>query len=370
MADRLKDRFFTDEFLAELGTAIRGVFPDFDQKEFNQLIREDDWESKKLKQKMRHTTHCLRATLPKDYPVALKILSEVAPSFGGSFDAMVFPDFVECYGRDHWDDSIPALALFTTLASSEFAIRPFLVLDPVKGMKQMRQWAQDENPHLRRLASEGCRPRLPWAMALSEFKKDPKLILPVLEALKDDPSEYVRRSVANNLNDISKDHPGLVLDICEQWLGQNKNRDWIVKRACRTMLKAGSTRALLLFGFGDPGQILINYLVFDKQKLAIGDDMHFTFEMSLDSEDSFQIRLEYMVSFVKARGKQSNKIFQIKEGSFGPGRHTITRKHSFKDLSTRKHYAGPHQFTIIVNGIEKVTEELELVYLKQMNSKQ
>ena len=369
MADRLKDRFFSDKFFTELGTAIQGVYPEFDQKEFNSLIYGDDWESKELKQKMRHTTLCLGATLPNDYPTAIKILTKIAPNFG-SFDAMVFPDFVECYGLDDWDTSIPALALFTKLASSEFAIRPFLEKDPEKGMYHMRQWAKDENQHLRRLASEGCRPRLPWAMALSGFKKDPKLILPVLEALKDDPSEYVRRSVANNLNDISKDHPGLVLDICEQWLGQNKNRDWIVKRACRTLLKAGSTRALLLFGFGDPGQIAVNNLFFDKQKLSIGDDVRFTFEMSLDTEDSFQIRLEYMVSFVKASGKQSNKIFQIKEGSFGSGKHTITRKHSFKDLSTRKHYPGSHTFTIIVNGIEKVTEKLEVVYLKQMNSKQ
>lgn len=367
MADRLKDRFFSGKFFKELGTAIQGVYPDFDQKEFNRLIYGDDWESKELKQKMRHTTHCLRATLPKDYPTALKILTKIAPNFG-SFDAMVFPDFVECYGLEDWDISIPALALFTKLASSEFAIRPFLEKDPEKGMYQMRQWAKDENQHLRRLASEGCRPRLPWAMALSGFKKDPKLIIPVLEALKDDPSEYVRRSVANNLNDISKDHPDQVLDICEQWLGQNQNRYWIVKRACRTLLKAGNTRALLLFGFGDPEQIVVNNLVFDKQKLAIGDDVRFTFELSLDTKDTFRIRLEYKVSFVKARGKLSHKIFQIKEGSFEPGRHAITRKHSFRDLSTRKHYPGPHQFTIIVNGVEKVTEKIELVYLKQMNT--
>lgn len=368
MADRLKDRFFADKFFTELANAIQGVYPKFDRKEFHRLVNGDDWESKELKEKMRHTTHCLRATLPENYPEALKILSEVAPRFGGSFDAMVFPDFVECYGLDEWDVSIPALALFTKLASSEFAIRPFLEKDPERGMYQMRQWAMDENPHLRRLASEGCRPRLPWAMALSAFKQDPRLIFPVLETLKDDPSEYVRKSVANNLNDISKDHPDQVLDISEQWLGQNKNRDWIVKRACRTLLKAGNTRALLLFGFGDPGQIRINNLVFDKQKLAIGDEMRFTFEMNLNTKNSFQVRLEYMVSFVKAGGKLSGKIFQIREGNYEPGRHIISRKHSFKDLSTRKHYPGPHTITIIVNGVEKVTEKLELVPLKKMNA--
>ncbi len=369
MAERLKDLFFSDKFFTELGAAIQGVYPDFDQIEFNHLIYGDDWESKELKQKMRHTSQSLRATLPKDYPTALKILTKVAPNFG-SFDAMVFPDFVECYGLDDWDISLQALALFTKLASSEFAIRPFLEKDPEKGMSQMRHWAKDDNQHLRRLASEGCRPRLPWAMALSKFKKDPKLIFPILEALKDDPSEYVRRSVANNLNDISKDHPDQVLDICEQWLGQSKNRDWIVKRACRTLLKAGNTRALLMFGFGDPEHIIINNLVFDKQKIAIGDDLRFTFEMSLETKNAFLIRLEYKVNFVKAGGKLSSKIFQIKEGRFEPGRHTISRKHSFKDLSTRKHYPGTHQFTIVVNGIEKVRDKLELVYLEQKSTKQ
>jgi len=359
MPEKLKDLFFSDKFIMELGNATQDVYPDFDQTEFNHLIYGDDWESKELKQKMRHTTHCLEATLPKDYPIALNILTEVAPNFE-SFNAMVFPDYVECYGLDDWDTSLPALALFTKYSSSEFAIRPYLAKDPGKGMCYMNQWAKDENHHVRRLASEGCRPRLPWAMALSGFRKDPKPILPIMEALKDDPSEYVRKSVANNLNDISKDHPELVLDTCEQWYGQSYNTDWIVKRACRTLLKAGNKRALVLFGFGDPKHIVVQDLAFDRQTLTIGDDLRFTFEMRLETEEAHRIRLEYGVYFVKAKGKLSRKIFQIKEASFEPGRHTISRKHSFKDLSTRKHYPGQHQISIIVNGVEKVTRNFEL----------
>jgi 3-methyladenine DNA glycosylase AlkC len=267
---------------------------------------------------------------------------------------------VECYGLDNWDISIPALALFTQYSSSEFAIRPFLAKDPKKGMGHMLQWAKDENPHLRRLASEGCRPRLPWAMALSGFKKDPTPILPILETLKDDPSEYVRMSVANNLNDISKDHPGLVLEISEKWLGQSKNTDWIVKRACRTLLKEGNTQALLLFGFGDPGHIDVKKLTFSTPSLTIGDDFRFTFEMSFESDEEFRIRLEYGIDFVKANGKLSRKIFQIREASFEPGTHTISRKHSFQDLSTRKHYPGQHRMAIIVNGVEKLNAKFDL----------
>jgi 3-methyladenine DNA glycosylase AlkC len=352
MAERLKDLFFKDEFITELGDAIQNGYPDFDQIDFNHLIYSDEWEGMELKQKMHHVTHCLAALLPKDYPAAMKILTEVAPSFK-SFDAMIFPDYVECYGLDNWDISLPALALFTRYCSSEFAIRPFLANDPEKGMGYMLQWAKDKDSHLRRLASEGCRPRLPWAMALHVFRKDPKSILPILETLKDDPSEYVRKSVANNWNDISKDHPELVLDTCEQWYGQSHHTDWIVKRACRTLLKAGNTRALLLFGFGDPGHIAVKKMAFDKQSLTIGDDLTFTFELSLDTKEAYQIRLEYGVDFVKANGRLSRKIFQMKEARFKPGRHTISKKHSFQDLSTRKHYPGRHQIAIIVNGVEK-----------------
>jgi 3-methyladenine DNA glycosylase AlkC len=360
MAEKLKDMFFSDKFLTELGNEIRVFYPGFDQKAFNHLIYSGDWEGRELKQKMRHTTYCLAATLPKDYPAALKILTKVAPKFR-SFDAMVFPDFVECYGLEDWDISLPALALFTRYSSSEFAIRPFLAKDPAKGMSYLQQWAKDKNHHLRRLASEGCRPKLPWAMALSGFRKDPQAILPILETLRDDPSEYVRRSVANNLNDISKDHPGLVLNLCEQWYGQGENTDWIVKRACRSLLRAGNKRALLLFGFGDPGHILVENLALDKHTLIVGDDLYFRFEMRLDTGEASRVRLEYGISFVKAKGKLSRKIFQIREDSFEAGRHTVSRKHSFKDLSTRKHYAGQHQITIIVNGVEKVSGNFKLI---------
>lgn len=359
MPERLKDLFFSDRFIKELANAIFEVHPEFDLEKFYSLIFQKNWGNKELKQKMRHITYSLAAVLPEDYPAAMKILMKVAPSFKG-FDAMVFPDYVECYGLDDWDISLPALVLFTKNASAEFAIRPFLAKDPEKGMRYMNQWAKNENHHVRRLASEGCRPRLPWAMALSVFKKDPKPILPILEALKDDPSEYVRKSVANNLNDISKDHPEFVLDICEQWYGNSKNTDWIVKRACRTLLKAGNKRALLLFGFGDPGNIVLENLVFDKKTVTIGDDLKFTFEMRLETKEAYRIRLEYGVYFVKAKGKQTNKIFQIKEDNFEPGVHTISRKHSFKDRTTRKHYPGQHQISIIVNGVELVRADFKL----------
>lgn len=359
MAERLKDLFFSDKFITDLGSAIKGVFSEFDQAEFSRLVYADNWEAKELKDRMFHITRSLQATLPEDYALALKILTAVAPNFEG-FNVMIFPDYVEKCGLDDWDLSLPALAFFTKLCSSEFAIRPFLASDPDRAMGYMYKWARDEDFHLRRLASEGCRPRLPWAMSLPVFKEDPSLILPIMETLKDDPVNYVRMSVANNLNDISKDHPNVVLDICEKWYGQSENTDWIVKRACRTMLKAGNVRALILFGFGDPGQIGIEALSFDCSKLGIGENLRFSFKVKLKDKEARRVRLEYGVDFVKAKNKNSRKIFQIREADFESGSYTISRKHSFKDLSTRKHYPGPHRFTIIVNGVPKAEGIVEL----------
>jgi len=163
MTERLKDLFFSDQFIEELGDSIKEVYPDFDLAKFKRLVYTDDWESKELKQMMHHITQCLAETLPGDYQTALKILMDIAPKFKG-FNAMIFPDFVESYGLDAWELSLPALAFFTSLCSSEFAIRPFLAKDPERAMHYMYEWANDENVHLRRLASEGCRPRLPWAI--------------------------------------------------------------------------------------------------------------------------------------------------------------------------------------------------------------
>ena len=240
------------------------------------------------------------------------------------------------------------------------AVRPFLERDPEGTLAVMLQWTRDDNEHVRRLASEGCRPRLPWAPALPAFKEDPEPLLPILEALKDDPAEYVRRSVANNLNDISKDHPDRVLDIAAAWFGVSEGTDWIVKHACRTLLKAGDPRAMRIFGFADPARLRVEALQLSAASVAIGGHLHFEFELHNDESEPRKVRLEYRVDYVKARGKRSGKVFQIKESELVTGRHSVKRKLSVKDLSTRKHHPGTHGLAIIVNGVEKATGSFEL----------
>jgi len=352
MAEALKNRFFTEQTIQKFADEISRQYADFDSKKFFGLIYVDSWQAKELKKKMYHITRCLHETLPKNYLPALEILLKVAPNITG-FEAMVMPDFVETYGTDYWDDSLAALKEFTKYSSSEFAIRPFIIANSEKAMKYMYELADDDNEHVRRFASEGCRPRLPWAMALPNLKKDPSPIIPILEKLKNDKSEYVRRSVANNLNDISKDNMETVLNLCEKWYGNTKNTDWIVKHACRTLLKTGNKKAMLLFGFGDSKQFEVLNLKPDKKNVKIGADLQFSFQLINKSKKNSKIRLEYRVDFMKANGKQSGKIFQISEKQYKPGEYNIKKKHSFKNRSTRKHYQGEQAISIIVNGVEK-----------------
>jgi 3-methyladenine DNA glycosylase AlkC len=359
MPERLKELFFNNESINTFADTIKRFYSQFDKKRFVDLVFDNDWGKRELKEKMRHTTLCLHETLPKPFNEALEILKKAAPYIKG-FEAMTLPDYIEVYGIDDWELSLPALGHFTKYASSEFAVRPFLHQDPERVMELMNAWAEDKNAKVRRLASEGCRPRLPWAMALPKFKKDPGLILPILEKLKNDESETVRRSVANNLNDISKDHPQLVLDICEKWYGKNKHTDAVIKHACRTMLKAGDKRALMLFGYGNPASIQLSQLKLDKKELFIGDDLHASFELTIKENKACKVRLEYGVYFMKANGKWSRKVFKIAENTYKPGKHTFSRKHSFMDMSTRQHYPGTHQISIIVNGEELGKTSFEL----------
>ncbi len=360
MAERLKDLFFIPESVAALADAIKGEFKGFDKEAFLRLALTEEFAAMELKERMRQVTICLGQVMPKSYRQAIGILKKAAPKVKG-FEAMCLPDYAELYGMGDWDVSLEALALFTRYSSSEFAIRPFIIEDPQRVMAFMLELADSDYENVRRFASEGCRPRLPWAMALPNLKKDPSLIFPILEKLKDDESEFVRKSVANNLNDISKDHPGKVLKLCKQWQGTSKRTDWIIKRACRTMLKAGRPEAMQLFGFGAPKDIEVVDLRFGKKKVRIGETTTMTFTLAVKSKKACKVRMEYCVYYVKAGGKTGKKVFQIKEDQFKPGDYPIQRKLDFRDRSTRKHFAGKHDIAIIINGVEAARGAIELM---------
>ena len=359
MPEPLKN-LYNQEMMDHLCGEITAVFPAFDTQGFNAEVFRNPWKERELKDRMGHIASTLRRFLPQDYRGALEILKPVSSKRTG-FEYMFFPGFVEAFGLEDYEASIPALEHFTPFASSEFAVRPFIKRYGDRMMAQMAAWAESENHHVRRLASEGCRPRLPWAMALPEFKKDPTPVLEILHKLKDDPSEYVRRSVANNLNDISKDHPRRVWEIARQWLGASAERDWLVKHACRTLLKQGDPDTLVLFGFTSPDHVTVDQLMV-QDSVAVGDDMEFSFRLSSSQGELGKLRLEYGIDFMKKNGEPSRKIFKISEAHYSDPEKQVTKRHSFRIITTRVYYAGAHGLAVLVNGREKASAQFELLW--------
>ena len=215
----------------------------------------------------------------------------------------------------------------------------------------MNVWSKSKNEHVRRLATEGCRPRLPWAIALPKFKENPSKILTILNRLKNDESEYVRKSVANNLNDISKDNPKLVIEIAKKWLGKTKETDWVVKHGCRTLLKAGNVDILKLFGYKVWKNIKVNHFSVTKS-IKMGDDIFFEFVLNNNNKRLGKLRLEYAIEFVRKNDKISKKVFKISEGDYLELERKVKKKHSFRKISTRQYYPGVHFLSLIVNGKE------------------
>lgn len=347
MAEPLKNAY-NKKFVEELCSEISKNYKPFESKKFTRAIFDKEWPNKELKARMRHITFCLHQFLPQNYGSALEVLKPVSEKFSG-FEAMFFPDFVEMFGLKDYKLSISAMEHFTKYSSSEFAVRPFIMKHPKKMMSQMKKWADSKNYHVRRLASEGCRPRLPWAMALPDFKKDPREILEILEKLKEDESLYVRKSVANNLNDISKDNPKILITIAKKWLGSHEKTDWIVKHACRTLLKRGDPVVMKFFGFSEPKHVQVKKIVLQKN-VKLGTELKFSFELHSKKKRLGKIRIEYAIDFMRSNGSQSRKVFKISEVDCDEQIKEIDKKHSFKKISTRKYYKGIHGLTVIVNG--------------------
>lgn len=359
MAEHIKDKYYNAQSLYDLAGRIKAEYPPFPADEFIEDCMDGTWEALALKARIRRITVTLGRHLPAEYEQALKIIDKVLDGYPAGYhngSLVVFPDFVEVYGQEErdWQLSMQALERYTTYSTAEFAVRPFLIRQEERMMRQMALWARHDNEHVRRLASEGCRPRLPWGQALPRFQTDPTPVLSILEELKADPSPYVRKSVANNLNDISKTHPDLVVRIAREWYGKKESTDWILKHGCRTLLKNGNREALELFGFAPAGCVEADGFSLGKASVVIGGEMPFTFRIR--ANQAAQVRLEYGIDYVKANGKRIRKIFQISEIILGANQEkTYTKTHSFAELSTRQHYPGPHSITLIVNGTERGT---------------
>ena len=354
----IKD-IYSPAFYNRFADTVKRAIPDFDKEGFMLKVLGDDFAAKEWKDRMKHTTRVFHDFLSADFPEAAKLIEKVInqlrnDSIGeDSLAYIFFPDYVETYGLEDYNEAVQALEFITQFISCEFAVRPFILKYGNRMIDQMVIWSTHESARVRRLSSEGSRPRLPWAMALPVLKKDPSSILPILENLKKDPSESVRRSVANSINDIAKDNPDVVIALASNWKGVSPETDAIIKHGCRTLLKQGHTEILKQYGL-DAENIIVEDFEVLTPDVKIGDSVEFSFSITNRNKESRTIRLEYGIYYMKSKGHLAKKVFKISEKVFGAGAiATISRKQSFRLITTRKFYTGEHQVSIIVNGEEK-----------------
>ncbi len=362
----IKD-IYSPAFYDKFSDTVIRVVPSFNKKKFIAEIFNEDFKTKEWKDRMKHTTRVFHDVLSVDFPQAIRHIARIIAqlkkeNFGEDSLAFIFfPDYIESYGQDDFEHSVKAFEQITQFVSCEFAVRPFILKYGQKMIGQMTLWSEHENYKVRRLASEGSRPRLPWAMALPELKKNPTPILPLLENMKNDPSEWVRRSVANNLNDIARDHPDVVIEIAAKWRGLSRETDAIIKHGCRTLLKQGHAEVLKQYGLESKNLELADFKIITPT-VKIGDSLEFAFSVRNTNPAPHTVRLEYGIYYKKSKGHLAKKVFKISERLYAAGEQIqIQRKQPFKLITTRTFHTGGHQLSIILNGEEKELLNFELI---------
>lgn len=353
-------RFYNAEAAHILGGHIANVYPAFDVEAYANAVN-DGIAGLELKARLHLMMEQMRVQLPQSYRNAVEILvaslgSELNVNEGifkqGWFWGPVVL-FVQTYGLEEPERSLAALNAMTRRYTAEEAVRPFIVQHYDRTMRYLSQWAEDESFHVRRLVSEGTRPRLPWAMRLNRFVKDPRPALTLLEKLRDDPALYVQKSVANHLNDVAKDHPDLVVEIAERWMHDNPTpaREWIVRHGLRTLIKAGHPRALTVLGAEPTEGITIADFSLAPNRIHVGDAVTLAAVVQNNSDKPQTLIVDYAIYFVTSRGTHSKKVFKWKTLNLSAGADKrLEKSHPFRPITTRRYYPGVHRIEIQVNG--------------------
>jgi len=348
-APALKE-IFNHARLRHIAAQTAAVYAPFDSQRFLAACG-DGLEGLSLMARLRRVTACLHQGLPADYSQALSILRRLAPRLDNRFVTLILPEYVAMYGLDDFELSMAALRFFTPFGSSEFAVRPFLRHDQARGLALMSVWADDADEHVRRLASEGSRPRLPWSFRLEALCADPSPAAPILTRLREDPSLYVRKSVANHLNDITKDHPEWVMDLLASWPLDRPHCAWIARHALRTLIKQGDRRALGLIGAGHVAQVSVGELSVTPAEIRLGDTIRLAFQLRSTVAVPQRLVIDYRVHYVKKSGGSSVKVFKLKTLTLpAQGMLEITRAQLIRNFTTRIHYPGRHVVEILING--------------------
>lgn len=368
MGEPLKNHFGPD-VPARIARMIEDVHPSFPAKAFLADAL-DGYEALELTPRARHIARALGRHLPRDYERAIEILvASLGPKLEepeltgiGVFVYLPHVFFVAERGGEHFKASMRAQYELTQRFSAEYSIRIFLERYPEQTLARLREWAIDPSVHVRRLVSEGTRPRLPWAPRLRAFQDDPRPVLELLELLKDDPELFVRRSVANNLNDIGKDNPAALVETCRRWMhGATPERRWLVRHALRSAVKRGDSDALEILGYG-AATVSVRDVGVSPAVVPIGQSVTLTVELANEGSSTQRLLVDLRVHFVKANGKPSPRVFKLKELELeASGSTRLTKTISLAQHTTRTHYPGRHRVELLVNGEASEAGSFEVV---------
>ncbi|MDN4639132.1 DNA alkylation repair protein [Agreia sp. PsM10] len=261
-----------------------------------------------------------------------------------------------------FDDGLDLLSELTPRLTSEFAIRRFLAADLDRAIDRILPWTLSDDEHVRRLATEGTRPFLPWAVRVAALTARPEKTLPILDALRRDSSDYVRRSVANHLNDLSRQNPALVVQTAERWMREpDENTRWVVRHGLRTLVKKADPGALALMGFSNTAVIVSEISVVDDTVVLPGA-LDFSFTVTNDAGSGVRLAIDYIVSYVKSSGALAEKVFKLTTRDLEHGESVELRKrHAIHQMTTRVHYAGTHLIELQINGRRYSRRSFEVV---------
>ncbi|MCZ6615090.1 MAG: DNA alkylation repair protein [Chloroflexi bacterium] len=355
--NKLRD-IFNPRVITSFAGGIGKVWPPFDQKGFVSAIvpKLNDLGFGERSTLIRDT---LAEFLPQEFPKAVGIVVEaLGPALQETkmpLDAFIVSPqcaFVSKYGKDHFEISMKALYEMTKRFSAEFDLRTFIEVDYERAMNILHEWCTDPNPHVRRLVSEGTRPRLPLAGRIKRFQKDPRPVIALLDKLKDDESEYVRRSVANNINDIAKDNPDIAIAALKQWSREADSRVmWVVRHAARSLIKQGHQEAIAMLGYTTAPKIKVSGLTISPHKVERGGQIVLSFSCSSRSSHVQKLVVDYAIYYHKANGRLVPKVFKLRDLTLSPkGNIRIERKITLRDTSGRTIYPGPHEIEVRING--------------------
>ncbi len=356
----LKDQI-TQEFLQPFILVWQKNDSDFNATQFVKEVFNKNWGNLELKERQHHLANCCHTHLKRPFPEAINFLIlllrqlDEKEELVGRFEYFFIPDYILLFGLKDFQASLDAMKKLTKYVTCEFAVRPFLIENQTKCLAFLDECANDQHQNVRRFASEACRPLLPWGQKLHALVGNPKPIFSILNQLMEDKAVFVQKSVANNLNDITKSHPDLVLEFCKKWFGKSSSVNWIIKHACRTLLKNGNASALSLFDYADSKDLVIEEFKVLDNNVQFGNALNFQFRISNHSGKTAKTRLEYCLYFLRKNGQVNRKVFKLSEKSLSSGESIlIKKKHSIQEISTRTYYPGEQQLSIQINGEEKV----------------